>query len=169
MPRDSDGVYRVRIPNLYNGFDYVVVLGPRRSPRYRIDVVAPPDVQRLTLTVIPPEQPGGPPAVREHLAGEVSVPVGSRLHLRGELSRPVVAAFWVWLADRSVAGQPEADDVVPLTLAADGCSIEHEWSIERGGAFIIIVRDEFGLESTLDSEGHIVLQRGSPAAEAPSP
>lgn len=171
MPRNSEGVYAVRIPNIYSGFDYVVVLGNRRSRRHRIDVIAPPEIQTLKLRVLPPAESEQAGVVREDLAGEIPVPANSRLHLRLSLNRPVAAATWVWLSEPPPGNLQPArkTETVPLPLTDEGRKIDYEWSIERGGAFMITVRDEFGLESILDSEGQIVLQREAAGAGSPGP
>jgi hypothetical protein len=70
-------------------FDYFITAGDGRSPIYHVEVVKPPQIDKLSVTYTLPPYAGQPPRIVADSDGEVSGPAGTTIELELKASKPL--------------------------------------------------------------------------------
>jgi hypothetical protein len=81
--------FRFDIKQVAESFDYFLSAGDGRSPTYRVEVVKPPQIERITLTTTPPPYTALPPKTVSESDGEVGGPAGTAVDFQLTVSKPL--------------------------------------------------------------------------------
>lgn len=133
MRAQGEGRFSYQIVNPQSSFRYQAYNGRLASPVFTLQVVDPPDVKNVKLTLIPPEYSRLPRETRE--GGHIEALKGTMVNLEGQLTKEVVAA-------EMVLNQEAA-----LPLEKHGTSFRGNWLVLYPGYYSFKVKDEFGFEN----------------------
>jgi hypothetical protein len=87
-PRHED-VFRFDVKQAAESFDYFITAGDGRSPIFHIDVVKPPQIDRITVTYTLPPYTGQLPRTVRESDGNIAGPVGTTVALELKSSKPL--------------------------------------------------------------------------------
>jgi len=118
LARAAAGLFRASLRGLQQPLEFWAVGGDERDgdPRVRIEVLDPPDIERLAIAIQPPAYTGAP--ARLELDRDVEVLAGSRLSVH-VLPRPAHARGHV-----RVLPADELVELVPMPFPADPAATE---------------------------------------------
>jgi hypothetical protein len=147
----GEGVFRFKVPAADRTFDYYVTAGDGRSPTFRVEVVQPPRIARLSVTTQPPAYTALPATPVEESDGKVVGLTGTRVDLQLKASKALQKAVLT----------TKEGDVLELQKQGDeqtwGCSFVL-WSKEarpaRGVAGRLLNAPTTYRIQLLDSEGY---------------
>jgi len=133
MKVEGNGRFSHRIPSAQFSFRYQVYNGLATSPPYPVRVVDPPEVEKIKLTLIPPDYTGL--AKEEKEGGHIEALKGTLVNLEVRVSKAV--------RDGKIV--VDSKNQVPLEI--QGSRLKGNLLIFNAGTYFIEVRDELGFEN----------------------
>jgi len=115
---------------LLRGFEFYVEIGDDMGERHRVQVVAPPRMQDVAVTVTPPDYTGEETWVAEQL-NLVDVPEGSRVHWRLTFDGPMQSVHML----REARGEEEATERIEMRLSEGGTVAEAELGLDESVSY----------------------------------
>lgn len=132
MAPEGDGSFAHRIGAIDSSFRYQAYTSDAVSATHTIRAVAAPDIQKIRLTLIPPEYTRLPRESRE--GGLIEALKGTLVSIEAETTKPVVEG-------RIVVDGSE------LTLQPKGTRLTGSMLVLNSGAYALKVTDELGFEN----------------------
>lgn len=121
------------LENIRESFSYRVHLGNENSRWFNVNVVEPPLVRSLRVTVKFPNYTGRPPLELDENVGDILALPGSTVAVRMTPNKPVAQANILF----------STGEVTPLTAAGD--DFRAEFTVRRQGTYQFGLKDEKGL------------------------
>jgi hypothetical protein len=106
----KEDAFRFTVAQAAESFDYYVAAGDGRSPTFRIEVVKPPQVDRLTVTSRPPAYTAQPPRTAADSDGEIAGLAGTKVDFELKASKPLQKAILTTKEGDVLALQKRGDD-----------------------------------------------------------
>jgi hypothetical protein len=132
MTPEGDGSFTYRIEAIDSTFRYQAYTRDAVSPTHTIRAVFAPDIQKIRLTLIPPEYTHLPRESKE--GGLVEALKGTLVHIEAETTKPVVQG-------RIMIDGSE------LTLETKGVHLAGSMLVLNPGSYALKVTDELGFEN----------------------
>jgi hypothetical protein len=88
----KEDTFRFGVAQAAESFDYYVTAGDGRSPTFRVEVVKPPAVEKLSATYRPPAYTAQPAHAVADFDGEVAGLAGTKVELEVKASKPLQKA-----------------------------------------------------------------------------
>jgi hypothetical protein len=88
----KEDTFRYTVAQAAESFDYYVTAGDGESPTFRIEVVKPPQVEKISVTYRPPPYTGLPARTVAETGGEVAGLAGTRVDYELKASKPLQKA-----------------------------------------------------------------------------
>ncbi len=151
-----DGTMVARRENVVRPFSYRVTGGDDTSmPWIDVEVLEPPALETVSVTLIPPEYTGWP---NEHTQDHIRALAGTSIAVAGRATKPLVAVQLQLEDGRQFAGRV-GDDGVSFTIPADP---QKQVVIEKSGAYWFNFIDVEGLAGGGDDRWEIRAVPDSP-------
>ena len=133
--RFIDGVMVATRDNVRRPFSFRAIGGDGVTPWHALEVLEPPRVESLQVTLTPPEYSGWPVTTS---TGQIMALAGTNVTLRATVSKPLTSAALVTNDGKSI---PAAltDDGLQLTIPA---SEKSAWTIRESGTYSIELVDQ---------------------------
>ena len=133
MKAEGDGKFSHRIPSSQFSFRYRVYNGLAASPAYQVRVVDPPELEKIKLTLIPPDYTGL--AKEEKEGGHIEALKGTLVNLEVRVSKAVRE------------GKIVVDPKNQIPLETHENRLKGNMLIFNPGTYFLEVRDELGFEN----------------------
>ena len=131
-------VQEFRLPNVRQSLEYRAVGGDHYTmPWHKLQVIAPPKIENLQVTVFPPSYTGLPSYQRE--AGQ-SVLAGSRIQISGQLSGPATSIVLRTADQQSHPTELNKDQTAFHT-------VDNDWQIDSSDVITIDIEFAAGLHT----------------------
>lgn len=134
LPAPDSGVVHHTIPAVRRSFRYRVAAAPVQTPWYTVEVRRRPLVQRLQVTVTPPDYTGLPARALDPNVGDVSALPGSTVDLAAPLGGPPVQSARLVFADSTTRALTVQQDTARGTV-----------SLRREGTYRIQLKSTEGI------------------------
>ena len=134
MKPEGEGRFSYRIPSAQLSFRYQAYNGRATSPVHQVQVVDPPEIEKIKLTLIPPDYTGLPKEEKE--GGFIEALKGTLVNLEIQVTKPVREAKIVM----------DQKNQLPLEIHEN--RLKGSMLIFNPGNFFIEVRDELGFENS---------------------
>ena len=156
MDSEGDGRFNYRIASVQNSFRYQANHGSSLSAIYTLQVVDPPEIGKVKLTLIPPDYTGLPVEVKEE--GHIEALKGTVVNLEARATRSIKE------------GKVILDQENQLLLKVTEDRLNGSLLILSPGSYSIKVKDELGFENPNPVQYQIrVIPDQYPEAEIQSP
>lgn len=133
MKTEGEGKFSYRLPSAQVSFRYQAYNGRAISPAPQVRVVDPPEVAKITLTLIPPDYAGLPKEEKE--GGDIEALKGTLVNLEVEVTKNVRE------------GKIVMDPKNQLPLEIHEKRLKGSLLVFHPGNYFIEVRDELGFEN----------------------
>lgn len=133
MDPEGNGKFSYRMTSAQVSFQYQAYSDRGASSIYRIEVVDPPDVGKMRLTLTPPDYTGLPREIKEE--GHIEALKGTVVHLEARATKDVMEG-------RMILNQESE-----ISLQVNGRRLSGNLLIFYPGSYSIRVKDHFGFEN----------------------
>jgi len=127
----------------------------RSMPWHRVEVVDPPAIGSLDVTLTPPAYTGWP---AEHTDGNIRALVGTRVEIAATATKPLASAVLLLESGEQFPARL-SDDGLGLSVPGDGTS---PWVIEKSGSYTFRFADREGLAGGEDVRWEIRAMADAP-------
>jgi hypothetical protein len=119
----KEDTFRFTVAQATESFDYCVTAGDGQSPTFRIEVVKPPQVEKLSVTYRPPPYTALPPRTAADSDGEIAGLAGTKVDFELKATKPLQKAILT----------TKEGDVLELQKRGD--------EVTRGCTFVVWCKD----------------------------
>jgi hypothetical protein len=133
MESESHGSFVTSMASAQKSFRYQASSRHGSSPVYTLQVVEPPDIGRITVTLFPPDYTRLPKQVRQE--GHIEALKGTVAHLEARTNKPVKEGKLILHPGNPLALQMKGDRLTGSLVVLDP------------GAYSFLVKDELGFEN----------------------
>jgi len=133
MDGEGNGKFLYRIASTLSSFRYQASNGGVTTPTYTIQVVDPPDVKKVKLTLTPPDYSGLREEMKEE--GNIEALMGTAVNLEAQATKSV--------KEGKIILNQESE----LLLKASGDSLKGSLLVLSPGSYSIKLKDEHGFEN----------------------